>query len=71
MIFITQSLTVDDEFWATICPECFATIYFHNTMSPYCPKCKEIVPPYYRLVDEDKDFAEEYRLVYHRTGEVY
>jgi uncharacterized protein YwgA len=37
-------------------------------MSPYCPYCQEIVDPFYHLVDDDEDFAGEYKRQYHLTG---
>lgn len=71
MIQLSQFVVPGREFWAAQCPECYGVIKFHLAMAHFCPHCLEILPPSYRLVDEDPDFATDYRIKYHWTGEVY
>jgi thiol-disulfide isomerase/thioredoxin len=71
MVTITRFMVPGREFWATQCQECLGVVQFHLALAAFCPHCQEIMPPYARLVDEDPDFAEDYKMRYHKTGEVY
>ena len=69
MIEIIEYTVPMREYWTVMCPHCSAPLEFHVACCMYCFCCKQLLPPFHLLVDEDPDFAQEARLEYYKKGQ--